>query len=296
MNTVTIQAMAKINLGLDVLHRREDGYHEVKMVMQTINLYDTLRFSLQDKPGITIRIDGADLPTNEDNLIDKAARLLYDRYPIDQGVEIALVKKIPVAAGMAGGSTDAAATLAGLSLLFGLGCSEEELKRLGVTIGADIPYCIQGGTVLSEGIGEKLTTLPGVPPAWLVVAKPDIDVSTAYVYGNLRLDAIKKHPDIDGMVDALYRQDIVGIAEKMENVLETVTERDYPVIGELKTLLKRKGALNALMSGSGPTVFGIFDEESKAKEALRAVRKTSLAPQSFLTTFINTARVVVKER
>lgn len=295
MEMVTIQAMAKINLGLDVLRRREDGYHEVKMVMQTVNLYDTLVLKVKEE-GITIRVDAKELPEDENNLIYKAARLLYENYPIAKGVEISLTKRIPIAAGMAGGSTDAAATLVGMNQLFGLGCSEERLKKLGVTIGADIPYCIQGGTALSEGIGEKLTALPMVPDCYLVIAKPDIHVSTKYVYENLKADSLKHHPDLDAMVGAIKEGSLRGIAEHMENVLETVTQKEYPVIARIKAMLKEQGALNALMSGSGPTVFGLFEEEEEAREALEEMKKSGIAAQCFLTTFAPKAQVLVDHK
>lgn len=293
--TITIDAMAKINLGLDVVRRREDGYHEVKMVMQTIKLYDTLVLTIRDEPGIVVRTDRQELPADKDNLIARAAKVLYENYPIKKGVEISLTKRIPIAAGMAGGSTDAAATLVGMNRLLGLGCSEERLKELGVTIGADIPYCIQGGTVLSEGIGEKLTALPALAEGFVVIAKPKINVSTKYVYEHLHVDRLQKHPDIDGMVQAIQKKDLSGIAVRMENVLETVTEKEYPVIGRLKQLLKREGALNALMSGSGPTVFGIFSDKDRAEAALERVEASGMAPQCFCTTFAPRAQVFAKQ-
>ncbi len=294
MEMITIQAMAKINLGLDVLRRREDGYHEVKMVMQTVNLYDTLTLKAKKEEGISISVDAKELPADENNLIVKAARLLYRHCSIGQGVEISLTKRIPIAAGMAGGSTDAAATLVGMNQLFGLGLSIERLKELGVTIGADIPYCIQGGTALSEGIGERLTALPPAPDCYLVIAKPDINVSTKYVYENLHADSLTRHPDIDGMVEAIRGGNLKGITDRMENVLENVTRREYPVIGKLKDMLKEAGAMNALMSGSGPTVFGVFDNEKKAARALEEIEKAGTAPQSFLTVFAQEAQVISK--
>lgn len=292
MEMVTVQAMAKINLGLDVLRRREDGYHEVKMVMQTVKLHDTLTLKVSKEQGVSICVDAKELPTNENNLIVKAARLLYAHYPIHEGVEISLTKRIPIAAGMAGGSTDAAATLVGMNRLFHLGCSVERLKELGVTIGADIPYCIQGGTALSEGIGERLTPLPEFGDGHLVIAKPDIYVSTKYVYQNLDLGSLKHHPDIDGMAEAIRNRDLKGIADRMENVLESVTQKEYPVIGRLKEMMKEAGAMNALMSGSGPTVFGIFDDQRKARQALEEIKKSGIAPQCFLTAFAPKAQII----
>lgn len=291
MKNLTLRAMAKINLGLDVLRRREDGYHDVKMVMQTVNLYDTLQFVKQETPGIVVRTDVGELPTDENNLIYKAAKLMVEKYRISEGVEISLTKRIPIAAGMAGGSTDAAATLVGMNRLFELGASLEELKALGVKIGADVPYCIEGGTALSEGIGEVLTRLPDAPGGILVIAKPDISVSTKYVYENLHANELKKHPDIDGMVEAIRAQDKDGVLRRMENVLETVTEVKYPVISEIKQLLKEQGAENALMSGSGPTVFAVFAEKETAEKALQLLQEKHLVKQGFVTEFINTTCV-----
>lgn len=285
MERITQRAYAKINIGLDVLRRRADGYHEVKMIMQTVDLYDELILEKRKQPGIALRTDNGELPLDGDNLICKAAELLIREKDIQEGVNIMLTKRIPIAAGMAGGSADAAATLRGLNELFGLGYSVPELQTLGVKLGADIPYCIVGGTMLSEGIGEILTPLPAPPAAYLVIAKPDINVSTAYVYGNLHADMLTWHPDIDGMIDALRKQDLGGITGRLGNVLETVTVREYPVIERIRELLKMQGAENALMSGSGPTVFGIFKEKETAERAAEAVECGKLAKQIFVTTF-----------
>lgn len=293
MERISINAMAKINLGLDVLRRRENGYHDVKMIMQTVNIYDTLDFVKLPESGIVVKTDTMELPTDENNLIYKAAKLLFDKCEVKQGVEITLTKRIPIAAGMAGGSTDAAAALVGINTLFDLNLSMEELKEIGVKIGADVPYCIEGGTALSEGIGEVLTKLPDAPDCFVVVAKPEISVSTKYVYENLHANELKYHPDIDGMVEAIRKKDLDGVCRRMENVLETVTETKYPVISELKKILKDAGAENSLMSGSGPTVFAIFKEEEKASMALEAVRNSGLAKQSFVTVFAKETQVQV---
>ena len=293
MDKIVIRAMAKINLGLDVLRRRENGYHDVKMIMQTVNIYDTLEFVKREDSQIIIRVDAMELPTDENNLIYKAAKLLFELKKRKDGVEITLTKRIPIAAGMAGGSTDAAATLVGINCLFDLGFTKEELKEIGVKIGADVPYCIEGGTALSEGIGEVLTKLPDAPDCYVVVAKPEISVSTKYVYENLHANELKYHPDIDGMVEAIRNHDLDGVCSRMENVLETVTEVKYPVIGQLKTLLKEAGAENALMSGSGPTVFAIFKEEEKANKALEKVEESGLAKQSFVTVFAKETQIQV---
>ncbi len=293
MDKIVINAMAKINLGLDVLRRRENGYHDVKMIMQTVNICDTLEFVKREDEQIIIKTNKRNLPTDENNLIYKAVKLLSEKCNITQGVEITLTKRIPIAAGMAGGSTDAAAALEGINKLFELGLAKDELKELGVKIGADVPYCIEGGTALSEGIGEVLSPLPAAPDCFVVVAKPGIGVSTKYVYENLHANELKHHPDIDGMAEAIRKGDLEGICKRMENVLETVTEKKYPVIAEIKRLLKDAGALNALMSGSGPTVFGIFTDGGKAEEALRILEKSGLANQSFVTTFAKETLVQV---
>lgn len=285
MEQLRRNAYAKINLGLDVLRRREDGYHEVKMIMQTIDLYDTLTFCRKKEPGIVLKIDKENLSAGRDNLICRAAERLFAETGISEGVEIFLEKRIPIAAGMAGGSTDAAATLMGLNELFGFGFSLEQLQALGVTLGADIPYCLMGGTALSEGIGEVLTKLPAPPPCVLVVAKPDIDVSTKFVYENLHADTLAYHPDIDGMEEAIRNGSLSGIAKRIGNVLETVTVRKYPVIDEIKEQMKKAGALNALMSGSGPTVFGLFTEKEPADAAAEQIRRCGLAEQVFVTGF-----------
>lgn len=284
---ITRKAYAKINLCLDVLRRRPDGYHDVKMIMQTVGIFDVLTFEKKEEPGITLTVDHAEIPADGDNLIVKAARLVTDAYQIKEGVHISLQKNIPIAAGMAGGSTDAAAVFHGLKELFDLPMSVEEMKQLGVKIGADVPYCIEGGTKLSEGIGEVLTPLLAPPKAHLVIAKPDINVSTKFVYENLHANSLTYHPDVDGMTEALAQGDLQGITKRLGNVLETVTVKEYPVIEEIKTLLKEKGALNALMSGSGPTVFGIFADEKEAEAARESVLLKGLAKQVFVTEFVN---------
>ena len=287
MKQITRKAYAKINIGLDVLRRREDGYHELKMIMQTVGIYDDLLFERTAQPGIVIKSDHEELPVDGNNLIYKAADLLFRKKGMTEGVKITLTKRIPIAAGMAGGSSDAAATMRGLNELFGMGYSIQELQELGVKLGADIPYCLVGGTMLSEGIGEILTPLPPPPDCFLVVAKPDINVSTGFVYGNLHADKLTYHPDIDGMVEALHTGSLSGITDRLGNVLETVTIKEYPVIEEIKKLLRDVGAENALMSGSGPSVFGIFKERETAESAAQAVADKQLAKQIFVTTFYN---------
>lgn len=285
MNSYTIRAYAKINLGLDVVRRLPNGYHQVKMVMQSVGIYDELTLEKTDG-GIRITTDCGELPTDENNLIYKAARLMQEACHIREGVRIHLSKNIPIAAGMAGGSTDAAAAMKGMNRLFSLGIPDGELMRMSVPVGADVPYCILGGTALAEGIGEKLTPLPPAPSCFVLVAKPDISVSTKYVYQHLDAAGIPSHPDIDGMVEAIKSGSLRGISERMENVLERVTIPAHPVIRTLKERLLELGAENSLMSGSGPTVFGIFTEEARAARALEQLKGDCTAKQLFLTTFV----------
>lgn len=285
MEKVQLQAYAKVNLGLDVVRRLENGYHEVKMVMQTVDIYDTVMIEIT-REGITMTSDSGEAPADENNLVYKAAKLFLETTGVDGGVNLTLIKRIPVAAGMAGGSTDAAAVLKGMNTLFETNLSIEQLQAMGVKLGADIPYCIMGGTALAEGIGEKLTKLPDVPKTYLVVAKPEISVSTKYVYENLHVETLTYHPDIDGMVEAISQNDMDGILSRMENVLESVTAAKYTVIGDIKKFLEEHGAKKALMSGSGPTVFAIFDTEDAAVKAKEELDKMHLAKQLFVTTFV----------
>lgn len=287
MDELNLKALAKINIGLDVLGRREDGYHEVRMIMQTIHLFDRLYIKKTKKPGISLSSNLYYLPVNENNLIYQSAKMLMDEFSLEEGVVIELEKHIPVAAGMAGGSTDAAATLYGLNKMFDLGMSMEQLKERGVKIGADVPYCLMRGTALAEGIGEKLTALPPMPKCPVLVAKPGISVSTKFVYENLKLDEQTPHPDIDALIRDIKKKDLKQTAQDMGNVLETVTAVHYPQIEELKEIMKKEGALNAMMSGSGPTVFGLFENEKTARRAYREVRKSDLAKQVYLTTIYN---------
>lgn len=285
MQEIELKARAKINLSLDVVRRREDGYHEVKMIMQTVDLYDKLKIRKREEPGIKITTNATDIPVNEDNLIYKTAKMMMENYQIQQGIDIYLKKVIPVAAGMAGGSTDAAAAFVGINELFELQIPKEELMKMAVKIGADVPYCIMGGTALSEGIGEILTPLPNPPQCYLVIAKPDIYVSTKYVYENLRANELKHHPDIDAMAASIKEKNLKKMTHLMENVLENVTVAEYPIIEEIKDTMKRCGALNALMSGSGPTVFGIFESEENANKAKAVVVQNNLAKQTFVSAF-----------
>ncbi len=292
MENIKYKARAKINLGLDVCRRLENGYHEVKMIMQTVDIYDELEVKKSENQDIVLSVDSNDdLGDITNNLIYKAAKLMKDEFDIKEGVEIRLKKNIPVAAGMAGGSTDAAATMLAINEMFELGQSKEKLMELGVKLGADVPYCILGGTALAEGIGEELTSLPAPPKASVLVVKPPIMVSTKWVYETLRANELERHPDIDGMADALKEGSLKGITDRMENVMETVTEIEYPIIANIKKMMKDKGALNAIMSGSGPSIFGVYEEAAQAKEAAEYIeeqlRVENIIAQIFVTKFYN---------
>ena len=248
MDKLELKALGKINLGLDVLGRRDNGYHDVRMVMQTVYLYDQIKIERTKEPGIQLSTNLFYLPVNENNLAYQAANLLMEEFQISEGVKITLDKHIPVAAGMAGGSSNAAAVLFGINQMFSLGLSQKELMERGVTLGADVPYCIMRGTVLAEGIGEILTPLPDMPKCYILIAKPPISVSTKMVYEKLDAHEIQEHPDIDGILHGLENQDLQQIASCMGNVLEKVTIEEYPVIEEIKSVMKDNGALNAMMS------------------------------------------------
>ncbi len=289
-DTVTLKALAKINLGLDVLGRRENGYHDVRMVMQTIYLYDNVTVQKTEEAGIHLECNLFYLPVDETNIAYKAAKLLMDEFDIKEGVRIVLDKHIPVAAGLAGGSANAAAVLVGMNRLFSLGLSQKQLMERGVSLGADVPYCVMRGTVLAEGIGEILTPLPPLPKCYVLIAKPGISVSTKTVYEKLDSQEISEHPDIDGILEGLDKQDIYKVAASMGNVLETVTIGDYPIIEDIKDVMKQDGALNAMMSGSGPTVFGIFDDKSKARKAQEHIRTLQIAKQVYIANVHNVRR------
>ncbi len=290
MDTISLKALAKINLGLDVVRRREDGYHEVRMVMQTIHLYDRLEMEKTATQGIELSTNLSYLPVNENNLVYRAGKLLMDEFGITEGIKVYLNKRIPVAAGMAGGSTDAAAMLYGMNELFELGLSREQLMERGVRIGADVPYCLMRGTALAEGIGEILTPLAPMVKCPVLIAKPAISVSTSFVYQNLKLDADTKHPDIDRLIRDIRKQELGAIAGDMGNVLESVTIPNYPVIAQIKEQMMDSGAINAMMSGSGPTVFGLFEEEETAQAAYQKMKESGLAKQVYLTTIYNNRR------
>ena len=283
MDKIKLKALGKINLGLDVLGRRPNGYHDVRMVMQTVYLYDQILLEKTDKEGISLETNLFYLPVNENNLAYRAAKMLIDEFAIKEGVHISLEKHIPVAAGMAGGSSNAAAVLYGMNRLFQLGLTDQELMERGVKLGADVPYCIMRGTVLAEGIGEELTPLPAMPKCHVLLAKPPISVSTQKVYEKLDAQEVTKHPDIDGILLGLQTGDLEKITSSMGNVLENVTITEYPQIERIKDVMKEEGALNAMMSGSGPTVFGIYDDKMLSRRAAARIREEQLAKQVHVT-------------
>ncbi len=265
MDKVNERAYGKINLSLDVLGRRANGYHDVSMVMQTVDLYDviTLR-KLSDRDEIILTTDVDNIPLDEGNIVYKAIKLIKEEYGIDIGVSADIKKHLPVAAGMGGGSADAAAALRGMNTLFELGLKSERLEELGVRLGADVPFLIKGGIALAEGIGEKLTALPAFPDCGLVIVKPDISVSTKEVYEAFDSLTEVVHPNIKKLTDSLGKEDLRYIVKLLGNVLEDVTINKHGIIDEIKRLLVENGAVFSMMTGSGPTVFGIFENEEKA--------------------------------
>ncbi len=287
MDKIQLKALAKINLGLDVLRKREDGYHEVRMVMQTIQMYDVINLYKTSRPGIWLRTNLPYIPTDERNLVYKAAELLMREFHIRGGLRIDLQKFIPVSAGLAGGSSDAAATLVAVNRMFHLHLSKKELMKRGLSIGADVPYCVMRGTALAEGIGEKLTPLPPAPGCFVLVGKPAVNVSTKQAYESLHLEKIARHPDIHSLVQGIQAQDLAAMIPHMENVFEPGITREDPVIGQIRELMLEKGALHAMMSGSGPTVFGLFDSWAAIQRAANALRESQMARTVFATRFFN---------
>ena len=283
MESIRLKARAKINLGLDVIGRRENGYHDVRMVMQTVGLYDRIIMTKIPEEDIRIKTNIGFLPVNENNLVYKAIMLMKNKYKLDGGIEVDLNKFIPVAAGMAGGSSDAASALFGMNRLYDLNIPMKELMNIGVEIGADVPYCLMRGTALAEGIGEKLTRLPDMPFCHILIAKPPVNVSTKLVYEKLDNTDVKQHPDIDGIIEAIKLKDVALVASRMGNVLESVTVPLYPVIDSIKRDMIEHGAINAMMSGSGPTVFGIFPDEQSMIACQQFLRQKGEARQVYTT-------------
>ena len=281
-----LKAYGKINLGLDVIRKRADGYHDLDMIMQMVDVYDDVILTKMEGEDIVVRTDAAVLSNGTDNLAYMAAKMLMEEFEITQGVEIKIRKRIPIAGGMAGGSSDCATTLIGINQMFDLGLSQKELMERGVKLGADVPYCILGGTAIARGIGEILTPLPAPPKCHVIIAKPPVSVSTAFVYGNIQPDRIEKRPDIEGMVDAIKKQDLYKLSEQLYNVMEDITVPEYPIIQEIKAVMLDNGALNSIMSGSGPTVFGLYDDKNKAEQTVEQLKTKGLTEQLYFTRFI----------
>ncbi|WP_297133022.1 4-(cytidine 5'-diphospho)-2-C-methyl-D-erythritol kinase [Terrisporobacter sp.] len=272
MNSIQLKSRAKINLSIDVLGKREDGYHLVEMIMQTIDLYDRIKISALNEDKIVIKSKSLDIPLNDDNIVYKAANLIKNKFNINSGVEIYIEKNIPVAAGMAGGSSNAAGVLVGLNKLWNLGLSEEELKAIGLKLGADVPFCISGQAALAENIGEKLTKIDGLDEdTFILVCKPELFVSTKEIYEEIDSKEIKRRPDNKLLINLLKEKDIEGLSRNMYNVLEEVTKDKYPVIDKIEQIMMQNNALGSMMSGSGPTVFGLYsklEDAERCKEIL----------------------------
>lgn len=289
MDKIELKAYGKINIGLDVIRKREDGYHDLDMIMQTVGVYDDVIISKEDGTEtfeIEVSTDADILPNDKGNLAFMAAKVLMEAYEIKAKVKIHINKRIPIAGGMAGGSADCAAVLRGVNQLFELGLTDEQLQEYGVKLGADVPYCVVGGTKRAQGIGEILTDLPTPPKCYVIIAKPDAFVSTKFVYSHIRPAQIEKHPDIDGIIESINAGDLYGMCEKLANVMEDVTIPEYPIIQKVKDILKEHGAVNALMSGSGPTVFGIYDDEEKAKMSMDVLSGKEFVSRLYLTEFV----------
>lgn len=280
MNKIILKARAKINLSLDILGKRPDGYHDVKMIMQTIDLYDSILIDITQE-GIKIKCDLPYVPTDNRNIVYKIAQNIIERFNIKKGIYINIRKNIPVAAGLGGGSADGAAILYGLDRIFDLKLSKGDLMEIGGKFGADIPFCIQGGTALAEGIGEKITILKSLPNTTILVCKPSTHISTSYVYSKLDLSIIKQRPDMELLLKSIENQDIITLASNMKNVLETVTIAEKPVVNDIKNIMLENGALGSLMSGTGTSVFGLFETRYNAYKASKALRR--LSKEIFIT-------------
>lgn len=287
MNKFAIKSYAKINLGLDVTGVLDNGYHTVKMIMQNITLYDSLYFEKRNTPKVILRSNIPYLPVNEKNLVYSAIMLFRREMHISNGVYASITKKIPIAAGMAGGSSNAAATLIAMDKLFGTNLPMEKLLEMGLKLGADVPYCLLGGTALAEGIGEKLTPVPAPPRAKVLIVKPDLSLSTQMIYQKLILDEHTVHPDIDAVLAAISRGSLRDMCTVLGNILEDVSIKLHPVIADIKQGMLDLGADGALMSGSGPTVFGLFEDEEKAQKAYEAFREGPYKNNTFLCDFLN---------
>lgn len=289
MKEVRLKARAKINISLDVVRKREDGYHDLSMIMQTVNLYDKVNLRIASKKAapIVIKTNLSFLPTDDKNLVYKVIEYMKQSYDIKENVFVDLYKLIPIGAGLAGGSADAAATIKAMDKLFHLGLSKDEMIAIGKKFGADIPYCIVGGTVLAEGIGDQMTLLEAFPECYIVIAKPNVSVSTAFVYGNLRIDEIANRPNNKTLIEAIQHKDLNAISSNLCNVLEEVTIKEYPIISQIKEMMIEHGAKGALMSGSGSAVFGIFDRKDRATKAASVLKQQDIIKFIYATTIFN---------
>ena len=266
MNSIQLKSRAKINLSIDVLGKRPDGYHLVEMIMQTIDLFDIIKIFSIEEDKIIIESNSKDIPLDSKNIVYKAADLIKNHCNIRKGIKIYIEKNIPIAAGMAGGSSNAAAVLVGLNKLWNLNLSKDELKVLGLKLGADVPFCIEGEASLAENIGEKLTKIDGLSQdAFVLVCKPDLFVSTKEIYEEIDSKIIEKRPNNKLLIQLLKENNIEMLAKNMYNVLEEVTKEKYPVIKEIEKVMMENDALGSMMSGSGPTVFGIYDNKEQAE-------------------------------
>ncbi|WP_026882077.1 4-(cytidine 5'-diphospho)-2-C-methyl-D-erythritol kinase [Clostridium akagii] len=268
-----LKAYAKINISLDIVGKREDEYHLLKMIMQSIDLYDVIQFNKASK-GINITCNKQYVPTDERNIAYRVAKLFMDTYNINEGIQIDIIKNIPVAAGLAGGSTDGAAVLRGMRKLFKIATSDKKLMELGVEIGSDIPYCIVGGTALCEGIGEKILSLKHFKNKILVLVKPNFGVSTKEVYKNFDLTKVYRHPHTEDLIRAMDKEDLKYVSNNMRNLLENVTLKKYPVLKEIKAEMIKYGALGSMMSGSGPTVFAFFEDMLTAQNCFSHMKES----------------------
>lgn len=266
-----IKAYAKVNISLDIVGKREDGYHILEMIMQAIDLYDEINIEKQKKD-ITIKCNKPYVPTDERNLAYRAAKLFMEKYNIDSGVNINIKKNIPVSAGLAGGSTDGAAVLKLMNKLFEINASDEELMEIGLKLGADVPYCIKGGTALCKGIGEEVTKLKDFKDKILVLVKPPFGVSTKSVYQEFDLGKVRSHPNTETLIKAIESNDLKLVSNNMKNLLENVTLRKHKVLINIKEEMKNTGAIAAMMSGSGPTVFAFFDDMLKAQKCFEKMK------------------------
>ena len=283
MNFVNVYANAKINLALDVLGKREDGYHELSSVMQTVGLRDKLSIRKLYTSRIKLNSNAKWLPVDERNLAFKAAQVLLERFPAPYGVLIEIDKKIPISAGLGGGSADCAAALLGIKKLFNLPVSMDELLEIAATLGADVPFCLLKGTALAEGIGEILTPLKPCPPVHIVIAKPPVSISTRDVFRQFKMENVGKRPNIDKMIADIENGDIKAVAVGLCNVLESVSVKEFVVIERLKRIMLANGAMGAIMSGSGPTVFGMFEDKATAQKTVSKIRTELSVKEVFLT-------------